>query len=102
MFEQREPFETISAAQQEKICVSLYFCINWIRQLINSFVTEEGKETGNFQVFLCQRLLQAMVLQRQLSRYIKKSPRCAAAILKPLGVVLNTPLPILEPDDDTD
>ena len=78
MFEEVDSFGTLSGAEQEKICVSLYFSISWLRQVINAFVTQDSQEVHEA---LCQRLLQSMMLQRKLSNYIKKSPRCATALL---------------------
>ena len=99
MFEEVDSFGTLSGAEQEKICVSLYFSISWLRQVINAFVTQDSHEVHEA---LCQRLLQSMMLQRKLSNYIKKSPRCATALLALLGVAVKAPVLTLDEEEDSD
>ena len=99
MFEEEESFESLSDIEKEKICISLYFSISWLRQVINAFITEDSDE---IRQNVCQRLLQSMDLQRKLLKYMQESPKCTTAILRTLGAVAKTPVLTLEAEEDSD
>ncbi|XP_047315356.1 Fanconi anemia group D2 protein homolog [Impatiens glandulifera] len=74
-------WNNLSGKQKQVICLSLYYAINWIRELLNAFCTQVGKfnaisQTMKVEIIskLMKRLRNLVVLEGLLNNCLKLHP----------------------------
>ncbi|RLN34883.1 hypothetical protein C2845_PM03G20140 [Panicum miliaceum] len=72
----------LSGLQKKAVCHSLYYAINWIRELLNAFSTQVASRVDNFSekardetaLKLLKRLRNLILLEGLLNAFLKKYP----------------------------
>ncbi|KAL6647037.1 hypothetical protein ACP70R_014474 [Stipagrostis hirtigluma subsp. patula] len=75
-------WRSLSGLQKKAVCHSLYYAINWIRELVNAFSTQVASRVDNVSqkakdetaVKLLQRLRNLILLEGLLNAFLKSDP----------------------------
>ena len=61
-------FDTLQVKEKALICNTLFYCVNWIRELINGY----SSQTHNDEMYgkLCSRLRHLLDLEKTLEDYV--------------------------------